>query len=339
MDDAIHVAIPSDANYLPYAAITASSIARFSSLPVVVHLLDGGIAEDCFILFMEILSQFPQCRVMRHGLDMNMLDSLGKWHGSSVTYSRLFLADILPDDVDWVVSADADILFLGDAAKLWELRDGNSVIMPSRDSPPVGDPYNKKAIEWFKAKGLEFENPEEYFCVGLCLLNLREIRRCGYAKRFLDFRLAYPDLPYPDQTVLNYVLKKKKKLLPAGWGVFSGDANENIDWLGPLAVHYVEDTPWRRSKPTHLVSDAVLLWRVFAKSALGKHSGILFPAKNGGIPALRVKGESISGFCARRAVYLLLKKTYALLRLVPFLHRHFRNANGIPDEAMRKYIG
>jgi lipopolysaccharide biosynthesis glycosyltransferase len=49
----------------------------------------------------------------------------------------LWLPELL-NDVDWVISADADILFRGDVMELWRQRSETISILPSKDSPLPG---------------------------------------------------------------------------------------------------------------------------------------------------------------------------------------------------------
>lgn len=274
MDGKIHLAIPAVGVYRQYAEVTAASAVRGSSLPVEVHFIDWTV------------------------ISRERLEKLGRWHGSAIPFSRLFLAELFPD-LDWVISCDADVLFRGDIAKLWALRDDSVSIVASQDHPFPGEPLRRLPFQWYDAKGLDFKDPRRYFCDGLCLCNLKRWRELGLQARFEDLALRYDDWPSPDQMILNYVLQDDAKFLPVEWGCFSGDWNLDVDYNGDCAIHYVCDAPWRRAKLTQLMSDAVVLWR---KEAGMPHGGW------------------------RRAAYLALRKTYGLWGWNTWMARHFRNA-------------
>lgn len=270
MAETIHLAIPAAGSaYEFYARVTAESAKRGSSLPVKVHFIGD---ED----FKCVLSSTSP---HLHGATPIGYNSFAAWHGSSITWSRLWLPELFPE-LDWIISTDADILFRGDIADLWNLRPTTTTsnynfipwVLPSRDCPMPGEPYNKKAIDWYRAQGLTFEHPEEYFCAGLAIFNLKAMREGGWAQMRDAFLAAHDmrTMPNADQCVLNYLLQDKKQLLPRGWGVFSGDENVDIDWSKPGAVHFVEDMPWKRSKITHLESDLVVEWKKLANE-LGGH--------------------------------------------------------------------
>lgn len=285
MTDSVHIVIPAVGEaYKFYAKVTAESARRGSSLPVVIHYLDWKT------------------------FDRSKVESLGEWHGSEITWSRLWLPELYPD-LDWVISADADIMFRGDVAELWRLRDDAYWALPSRDCPLPPQKFNEGAVEWYAERDLKFEDPKNYFCAGLTLFNLKAMRECGWSRIRDDFlqQFGHEPMPNADQCVLNYLMQGHVKLLPLGWGVFSGDENVDVDWTKAGAVHFVEDTPWNRYKLTHLESDLVVEWKKIANS-IGGH----FRWRNW-----------------RRLVFLLLKYNQWIVRLNKRIWVHFRNTRGV----------
>lgn len=273
MDETIHLAIPATDEYRRWAEVAAQSAAKGASLPVKVHFIDWTNA------------------------DRTRLERLGTWHGSAIAWSRLFLSEILPEDVDWVVSCDADMLFRGDIAKLWALRDERMLVQMSRDSQP---PWRRlhPAVEAWLAKTPSVD-AGEVLCSGLTLINLRRWRAEGWQAKVEDFIRAFPDVPFLDQMALNVVFRACKAALPRPWGCFSGDANDDVDLDGDCAIHYVGDEPWRRTGLTRLMSDAVVLWR-----------------REAGLPC--------GGW--RRWLWRALRRTSALWRWNGRMAWHFRTA-------------
>lgn len=273
----IHLAIPVDGAYRRWGEVTAESAKKGSALPVEVHFIDWSVC------------------------DRARLEALGQWHGSAIAWSRLYLSEILPVDIDWVISCDADILFRGDIAKLWALRDEKYVVMMSRDSLPPWHKENPAISKYCREKGLEIGT---IYCSGLTLINLRRWREEGWQAKVDDFLVRYNEAPYLDQTVLNVVFKDAKQGLPKQWGCFSGDLNEDVDYNGDCAIHYVSDPPWKRGKLTQLMSEAVVLWR-----------------KEAGMPC--------GGW--RRWLYLFLRVTSPIWRHNPWMAWHFRNAMKVKE--------
>lgn len=271
----VHIAIPADGDYYRrWAEVTARSAVEGSSLPVEVHYVDWT------------------------KIDRARFERLALWHGSPITWTRLYLAEIFPD-LDWVISCDADVLIRGDIAKLWNLRDDSVSVIGGVDHPLPGEPVMRLPFRWYAEKGLDYKNPRDYFCAGICLVNLKRWRRLGLQAKFDELVHRYDDWPSPDQMILNYVLQDDHAYLPVQWGCFSGDANLEVDYDGDCAIHYVSDTPWKRTKPTQLMSDAVVLWR-----------------KAAGLP--------FGGW--RRWLWVALRETYGVWRHIPWMAVHFRNA-------------
>lgn len=311
MDDTVHIAIPCDGDdYRFYAEVTALSARRSSSLPVVVHFIDWSV------------------------IGRDRLEHFGKWHGSAIAFSRLFLAELFPD-LDWVISCDADVMFRGDIAQLWKLRDDSVAIVASQDRPLPGHPYVESHIDWYRDNGLVFKDPHSYFCDGLCLCNLKKWRVLGAQERFIELAERFGDWPSPDQMVINYVFQDDRKLLPRQWGCFSGDENDDITWTEPMAIHFVEDAPWKRSKPTHLVSDVVLQWWELAEALESGSPPRYFHARG-------YRGcKTMRDYAMRRSLWCLLSSLNPLLKKVPWLWMHFRNALAHPglreDLACERY--
>ena len=310
MAETIHIAIPADDKYWQYALVTARSAERGSSLPIEFHIIDGGISAHHKKAMIDAL----RSKIVFHEFDSC---DWPEWHGSGITWSRLCLTELLPD-IEWVLSADADVMFRGDVADLWRLRVPDALLMPSRDHPLPGHAYNEKAIAWHEKTGCTITNPADYFCVGLTLLNLAAMRKFGWsAKRDEMIRnLGRENILYPDQSVLNYLLQGQKELLPVQWGCFSGDENADIDWLRSGAVHFVEDTPWARRKCTHLMSDLVMEWWKIAESC-----------------RLEVQGfrgcKNWFDYAWRRAAFVFLKHNQWILKLHPKLWLHLRSTKGV----------
>ena len=126
MTDEIHIAIPAVGEYRKWAEVCAASAIQGSSLPVKVHYIDWS------------------------AIDRARLEALGSWHGSAIAFSRLYLAELFPD-LDWVITCDADVMFRGDVAELWKLRDDSVSFIARRDSPLPPSKYNQEQHDWYEA--------------------------------------------------------------------------------------------------------------------------------------------------------------------------------------------
>lgn len=299
MAETIHIAIPVDGKYREYAEVTVASARRGSSLPIEVHYIDWSV------------------------IDRAKLEALGSWHGSAIAFSRLYLAELFPN-LDWIITCDADVLFRGDIAELWALRDDAVSFIAHKDCPLPPHHYTQSHYDWYKAHGLEIKDWSSYFADGLGLVNLKRWREKGYQTEFERLAKVYGDWPSPDMMILNYVLQNDKKLLPVEWDCFSGDDNADVDWSKSGAVHFVEDPPWRRYKMTHLASDLVEEWWQAAAEAEIKIA-------NTGYHGCR----NWLDWSWRRMAFLFLKHNQWILRLHPKLWLHLRGTRGVRHACRR----
>lgn len=299
-DDVIHIAIPATGEYRKWAEVTAASAVFGSSLPVKVHYIDWTV------------------------IDRQRLERLGSWHGSAIAFSRLFLAELFPA-LDWIITCDADVLFRGDVAELWALRDDAVSFIAHKDCPLPPHPYTQSHYDWYKAHKMVIKDWSSYFADGLGLVNLKRWREKGYQAEFERLAKTYNDWPSPDMMILNYVLQNDKKLLPVEWDCFSGDENADVDWSKSGVVHFVEDTPWRRYKITHLASDLVEEWWKIAER-------IGVAAKTKGFRGCR----NWFDWAWRRAAFVFLKHNQWILKMHWKLWLHLRSTRGINAMPSRK---
>lgn len=317
MHNSIHLIYGSDDNYWLPTAISAASAAFGCSIPIVIHIFDAGISDAHYSELESIIHKARiEAACKRHVIDKSMFGGFGEWRGSVITYSRMFIQEILPD-IDWAIYVDGDTLWLGDIADLWKLRNDSALIMASIDPPtPMGTPSPE--FKWYAERGLDID-PKGYLCMGLMLSNLKRMRAEKIADKCRSFMKEYPCPRVVDQTVLNYVCRGLTASLPSQWGVFSV-WHGTADISGSACVHYVNDVPWRRDKMNRLISDVVLLWYEFAKRVVGCD--------------LRKKYISSFSWFWRRCAFLALKHNQWILRLHPYLKSRLRNAHGIDKRVM-----
>lgn len=322
--DTVHLIYGSDNNYVFPTMISAAS-AAFSiraNLDLVIHLFDLGISDENYADFkLRVLKVNPRVVCLRHVLDKSLFDGFGAWRGSIATYSRMLVPDLLPD-IEWAIYVDGDTLWLGDIGELWDLRDEAVTVLASIDPPtPMNVP--RPDVAWYREQGLVVDD-RNYFCAGLLLMNLRAMREMNMVHQCKGFMVKYPLPRVVDQTVLNYVLQGRSRLLPKEWGVFS-TWHGMADLTKACCVHYVNDLPWRRDKMNRLLSDVVMLWYHFSKNVMGYD---LLP-----------KYVSPWGSVWRRAVFLLLKSNQWILSINPYVRSRLRNTHGLSVTTVKTIVG
>lgn len=318
----IHLIYGSDDNYWFPTAVSAASAAYGCSQALTIHLFDAGVSDAHYAEYETLIKKAnPSVTCEHHVLNPRLFDGFGAWRGSVVTYSRMFIQDILPD-LDWAIYVDGDTLWLGDIAKLWMLRDETKLIQASVDPPmPQGGKHPDE--DWYVQNGIDLPR-DGYLCMGLMLVNLRGMRAAGISARVKDFMAKYPKPKIVDQTVLNYVCRGCLAPLPKEWGVFSvwhGTADLRQD----ACIHYVDDLPWRRDKVNRLVSDVVLVWYEFTERVLGL--------------SLRTRYLPRWNWVVRRFVFLCAKHLQFLVKAHPYVASRLRNTHGLTRAEWRVIRG
>ena len=312
MSDAIHIIYGSDDNYWFPTAVSASSAAYGCSRAIIVHLFDAGVSDEHYLEYERLVKKANADVVCeRHRLDAKMFDGYGEWRGSVVTYSRMFIQELLPN-LNWAIYVDGDTLWLGDIAKLWDLRDETKLIQASKD-PPM--PMNAKHPDedWYAENGLAVPR-DSYLCMGLMLANLKAMREFRLGEKVRNFMKKYPRPKIVDQTVLNYICRDNIAALPSEWGVFSA-WHMTADLTKDACVHYVDDIPWKRHKVNRLISDIVLVWYEFTMRVDGLD--------------LRRRYLSRFSWMWRRWVFVVCKHFQFAVKLIPFVHSRLRNTCGL----------
>ena len=134
----------------------------------------------------------------------------GRWNIS--TFGRLFMASVLPETVHMVLNIDCDTIVLG------SLQDIFDTDMTDKVYAGVSECMN-----WRYRCNIGCKKEDFYFNAGVVYLNLDEVRKGGYEKKFIDNIIEYGNsLAYLDQDVLNGVVEQQKKqLLPLKYDVLS----------------------------------------------------------------------------------------------------------------------
>lgn len=315
----VHIVYCSNENYMLPTLVSAGSACVFATAenPFVIHLIDSGVDDGTYDDFERRLTALnPFVSVVRHRWKDQEYEAYPAWHGSRVIYARLSIQDLLKD-VDWAISLDGDTLWTGSPVRLMRLRDEHCLFLASEDPQPPG--VTLAPNKWFKEHKLAIR-PKESFCAGLMLLNLRDLRKFDFTKKAKEFLARYPDPPCPEQMVMSYLCLGRARALPKEWGVFS-IYHTQVNLANGGLVHYVSDAPWRRNERNKILSDIVMLWYAFAKEFLGMH--------------LLLKYCKVQDVIAKRAVYLVLKAFYPILRSRPWVEKRWHNLAGLSRRELR----
>lgn len=169
------------------------------------------------------------------------------------TFSRVFMADILPASVDKVLYLDCDILIRGNLSELWNQSfDGNAVIA-ARDVSCEVEFYTIADCPEMAGRATS-----PYFNAGVLLVDVRRFRELKIKDTCLDFIRRYGSkLKCYDQDVLNMALTGQWKQMPWTWNylaplAFLGNSRLHrsvalpAEYADPKIVHFIyKFKPWQ----------------------------------------------------------------------------------------------
>lgn len=267
MDECVEIALASDRNYFRGMAVTACSIAKHADerSKIRFHLLHIGFTEDDKVWLTEKIKAFHRLSeiVYYDVSDVDMSD-FPVYASSKMTYARLVLPRLLPG-IRYVLYSDVDILWLDDICGLWALRESVGLFGCVREPSAATVAIEYK---WFSAEDLPFD-ADRYFCAGISLYNLNEVRRRDAFSAVLEFGRTHKGYNCADQSMLYGALGDEVFLLPDKWQVFprNGVPGKKGD---PMVLHYAGEAPWKFSRLSRMLTDVQLLWFEMAAEVFGE---------------------------------------------------------------------
>ena len=261
-------------NYVPFAACLMTSIIYNTN-----KIVGGGQNKPyCFYILSDSLCTTTQEKLLKLQSELSAIypceifihlhkdtkfsaKQLLALNGNYVTYYRLFFEKFLPKNTQKLLYLDIDMCVLGDLREIFtiDLEDkvcgvvldykANRLLMPKDESHP---PLNLS---------------QGYFNSGLLLIDVQKWRAQEIESQILHSMDSYHFKEH-DQSILNYILKDKVKILPLYWNVLvyyfinaktkEEGGNFNISYTrnqlnnalkNPKIVHYYLDyKPWRDDK-------------------------------------------------------------------------------------------
>ena len=193
----LHVVLATDNNYAEFVAVVIVSLLQtnpqFESIHV--HLLANGV-NDATI--QKLQHHLLQDRAQLHVYDISDLEQrLGIQVPNSIAisaYARLFMASLLPTDLDRVLYLDCDVVVSDDITSFWEMNIEGFLIAGVLDT--LSTNRTKTDI------GLPTDAP--YVNSGVLLINLKSWREENMQQCFLDFLLSHNGhVTHHDQGIIN----------------------------------------------------------------------------------------------------------------------------------------
>lgn len=210
----MEIVCSADNNYvMPTGIMLTSLFENNKDAYVRVHFLDGGLTTENKERLSCIAQNYTQKQIIFYDIDdklfedfpINQANQSSHIH-SMATYYRLYMAQILPNNVDKVIYLDGDLIVLDSLSDLWNWDVDNSALAA------VPDPFNNMTKHY---NALRYSMDLGYFNAGVLLINLKYWRENHVINDFLALIKNHPErLIAHDQDVLNFVFREKKKVLP-----------------------------------------------------------------------------------------------------------------------------
>ncbi|KAF5207247.1 Hexosyltransferase [Thalictrum thalictroides] len=128
----IHIAMTLDTTYLRGSLAGVFSILRHSSCPenIIFHFI---LTHNHRLLHQTILTTFPYLNFHFYHFNPNLVRSkisfsIRRALDQPLNYARIYLANLLPDNIHRIIYFDSDLILVDDVAKLWKINLGTHVL-------------------------------------------------------------------------------------------------------------------------------------------------------------------------------------------------------------------
>jgi lipopolysaccharide biosynthesis glycosyltransferase len=220
VNKSLHVVLAADAKFAMPLSVAMCSIAvncdrlRDITFYVLQHDIGPEIRERVEKPLMRRNS--AGTRVLWLDVPFQKLSEF-KTHGhlGPMTYARLVIPWVLPQEVERVLYLDSDLVVVGNVAELWDRSFYNQTLVAARDRI-VGSMNGPLGLRNYRQLGIP-ENAE-YFNAGVLLIDLRKWRTDGVSERVIEYlHKNRAIIQMVDQEALNAVLFDSWAPLECRW--------------------------------------------------------------------------------------------------------------------------
>ncbi len=208
------ILLSTDKHYLMPTGVTMKSVC-VNNEDVTFHILiDEGVTLAQQKQLENIVSSEKKQQVKFYSMDTKFMDKFpGLSSGtylSKATYYRLFIAELLPENVAKIIYMDGDVINTQSLKELWDVDMSNYAIGGVPDCAEAKMDFNR----------LGYNQSEGYFNAGVLLINVDFWRKYHLIEQFMDLIDNHPEkIKSHDQDVLNITLHDKKLQLPMKYNV------------------------------------------------------------------------------------------------------------------------
>ena len=241
--DHLHFTATVDDAYCCHLWVLIASIKAVCDCTFSFHIVSPQLTTENQQYLLALADH--QCEVIFYTLNEKQMQSLHRLplseryakRISTATYLRLFLPQILPENLEHVVYLDCDMLAVNSLCELQNVSLGNATTGVIEDS-------SLQAQHWAQKLGLA---DSRYFNAGFMIINLARWRDLQLGEKALALLCGDRTFEYNDQDVLNIILCGQLHYLSGEYNVQSFDVHR---WQVHEAriVHFTgAEKPWHIS--------------------------------------------------------------------------------------------
>ena len=262
--DQIILVCAADDNYAMPLAVTCRSVLENLGKDriISIFIIGNGISKNNKVRIEKSLNS-NSCNLRWLDIQIEELQKLSSLPTHSLTiatYYRLFIAEILPDNIKKAIYLDSDLIVRKDTGLLWDLEIGENALMAVQD---FGIPFvsSEYGLDQYQELGLA---PDcKYFNAGILVINLDVWRTKQVSKKVIEYLLQNQShIHFADQEELNAILAKKWLELDPRWNqqaslfgyhswretTFSETKYSQL-LIDPYIVHFSRKKPWKSLDP------------------------------------------------------------------------------------------
>lgn len=232
-------------HFSKFLGTSLNSLLQNASCPLMVHLFCYGPMDELTKNRVHSLIQRYEQRVCIYdtsAFHSRVIDLLHKdWLKmfSPACIYRLFIWEMLPQEVSRIIWLDADIIVNMDIAELWSESVGANGLAGVVDNIVKHLPGKETILE----NETDFDT-KRYFNAGVLMMERKLFVRSHWEEDVVDFFRRFPQAWYGDQDVLNYYYSNACNLLPERYNTLVGWCNtNNIKQIDRCIYHYSGNLP------------------------------------------------------------------------------------------------
>lgn len=176
-----------DMNYIRGTMAAILSILQHSTCPenVAFHFVYTHYEPD---IISSLESTFPFLNFKVYHFESSRVrnkisKSIRQALDQPLNYARIYLAEIIPNNVSRIIYLDSDIIMVDDISKLWETDMANTVVAAPEYCHANFTDYFNEAF-WFSDMAKEFNGRKPcYFNTGVMVIDLGKWRKGGYTEK------------------------------------------------------------------------------------------------------------------------------------------------------------